>query len=34
MDTPVITINQLTRRFNETVAVNNLSLEVRVAGLK
>jgi len=29
MDTPVITINQLTRRFNETVAVNNLSLEVR-----
>ena len=29
MDTPVITINQLTRRFNETVAVNNLSLKVR-----
>jgi ABC-2 type transport system ATP-binding protein len=29
MDTPVITINQLTRRFNETVAVNKLSLEVR-----
>jgi len=29
MDTPVITINQLTRRFNETVAVNNLSLDVR-----
>ena len=26
---PVITINQLTRRFKETVAVNDLSLEVR-----
>src|SRR5512143_2873106 len=28
METPVITINQLTRRFKETVAVNNLTLEV------
>src|SRR5512143_4162073 len=28
METPVITINQLTRRFKETVAVNSLSLEV------
>jgi len=28
MDTKVITINQLTRRFKETVAVDNLSLEV------
>ncbi len=28
MNTPVITINQLTRRFKETVAVNELSLEV------
>src|SRR5512143_2683975 len=29
MKTSVITINQLTRRFKETVAVNNLSLEVQ-----
>src|SRR5512136_3316055 len=29
MNQNVITINQLTRRFNETVAVDNLSLEVR-----
>jgi len=28
MNTPVITINQLTRRFKDTVAVNALSLEV------
>jgi len=28
MDTKVITINQLTRRFKETLAVDNLSLEV------
>jgi ABC-2 type transport system ATP-binding protein len=28
MNPPVITVNQLTRRFNGTVAVNNLSLEV------
>ncbi len=29
MDTKVITINQLTRRFKETLAVDNLSLEVQ-----
>jgi len=29
MNTPVIIINQLTRRFKETTAVDNLSLEVR-----
>lgn len=28
MNPPVITVNQLTRRFNGTAAVNNLSLEV------
>jgi len=28
MNTSVITINQLTRHFKETVAVDNLSLEV------
>jgi ABC-2 type transport system ATP-binding protein len=28
MNTHVITLNQLTRHFGETVAVNNLSLEV------
>jgi ABC-2 type transport system ATP-binding protein len=29
MESPVITIHQLTRRFKETVAVDNLALEVR-----
>jgi len=29
MDTPIIAITQLTRRFKETTAVDNLSLEVR-----
>ena len=29
MNSPVITINQLTRRFGETLAVDNLSLEVQ-----
>lgn len=28
--TAVITVNQLTRRFTETTAVDQLSLEVRV----
>ena len=34
MDTSVITINQLSRRFNGTVAVNNLSLGAPVRAVR